>query len=88
MSGFVYTVINLVILTITILVIGKVFLSYFMDPYHPIRLFIDRLVEPMLRPIRRIIPPIGMVDISPIVLIILVQVIGRLLISILSAVFH
>jgi len=33
----------------------------------PIGAFIARLVEPYLQPFRRIIPPIGMIDISPIV---------------------
>ena len=45
--------INIIVQLITLLVIIKVFLSYFMSPYHPVRLNIDRIVEPMLRPIRR-----------------------------------
>jgi YggT family protein len=88
MAGYLYRVINIIVQLITILVIIKVFLSYFMDPYHPIRLAVDRFVDPMLRPIRRIIPPIGMVDISPIVLIILIQVLSRLIITVLSSIFH
>ena len=58
-------IINILVQLITILVIVKVFISYFMSPYHPVRMWIDRLVEPMLIPIRRIIPMIGMIDISP-----------------------
>jgi YggT family protein len=88
MVGYIFMVINIIVYAITILVIAKVFLSYFMDPYHPVRLWIDRLVEPMLRPLRRVIPPIGMLDISPIILIFLVQILGRIIISILSAIFH
>jgi YggT family protein len=88
MVGYIFAVINIIVYAITILVIAKVFLSYFMDPYHPVRLWIDRLVEPMLRPLRRVIPPIGMLDISPIILIFLVQILGRIIISILSAIFH
>ncbi len=61
------------------LVIAHVVLSWFMQPYHPIRVAIDRLVLPLLNPIRRVIPPIGMIDISPIILIILVQLIAWLL---------
>lgn len=80
-------IINILVQLITILVIVKVFISYFMSPYHPVRMWIDRLVEPMLIPIRRIIPMIGMIDISPLILIILVQVLGRAIISILTSVF-
>lgn len=65
------------------LVIIKVILSYFMDPYHPVRSRIDALVEPLLAPIRRFMPRIGMFDFSPMVLIILVQLIGTLLIGLL-----
>jgi YggT family protein len=38
---------------LVLLVIVAVILSYFMDPYHPIRRSIDGVVEPMLSPIRR-----------------------------------
>lgn len=59
----------------TFLVIIQVILSYFMSPFHPIRQTIDQIVEPVLSPIRRRIPPVGMFDFSPLVLIILVQIV-------------
>jgi YggT family protein len=67
-----------------LLVIVKVILSYFMDPYHPVRQTIDNLVEPFLAPIRRVVPLIGMFDFSPLILIILVQILSSVLISFLS----
>jgi YggT family protein len=66
------------------LVIAHVILSYFMNPYHPVRMTVDRLVLPLLNPIRRVVPLIGMFDISPIVLIILVQLMSGLLIFLIS----
>ena len=66
-----------------ILVIVKVILSYFMDPYHPVRQTIDNLIEPLLAPIRRVVPLIGMFDISPLILIILVQILASVLIRFL-----
>ena len=68
---------------LVLLVIASVILSYFMDPYHPIRRGVDRLVEPMLMPIRRVVPLIGMIDISPLILILLIQLISNLLIRLL-----
>jgi len=62
-----------------LLVLVHVILSYFMSPFHPIRQTVDRIVEPMLAPIRRLIPPVGMIDFSPLILIILVQLVGSLL---------
>lgn len=68
---------------LVLLVIISVILSYFMDPYHPIRRSIDSVVEPMLAPIRRVVPLIGMLDLSPLILIILIQVLSNILIRIL-----
>ena len=58
-------------------------LSFFMSPYHPIREILDRLVNPMLAPIRRLVPMAGMMDFSPLILIILVQLFARAVIIIL-----
>jgi YggT family protein len=54
-----------------------------MDPYHPVRRSIDSVVEPMLAPIRRVVPLVGMLDFSPIILIILIQVLSNLIIRFL-----
>jgi YggT family protein len=64
---------------LTLLVIIHVVLSYFMSPFHPIRMTIDRFVEPMLAPIRRILPPMAMLDFSPLVLIIALQILDTIL---------
>jgi len=74
-----------IIQLITLVVIIQAVLTYFMSPYDPIRLFIDRIVNPLLAPIRRIIPPVGMLDLSPLILIILLQVIDVLIRSLLLA---
>lgn len=75
--------INILAQFFVLLVIVKIILSYFMDPYHPVRQTIDNLVEPLLAPIRRVVPLIGMFDFSPLVLIILVQVLSSALIRFL-----
>jgi YggT family protein len=71
--------INWVATAIVILVFLQIIFSYVLSPYHSARIFVDRLVEPMLAPIRRYVPPVGMFDFSPLVLIILVQVVASLL---------
>lgn len=55
-------------------VIIQAVLSWF-SPYHPIRPFFDALSRPFLRPIQRIVPLVGNVDLSPLVLWIALQVI-------------
>jgi YggT family protein len=42
--------------------------------------FLYRLTEPVLRPIRNILPNLGSIDISPVILILLLQA-GRMLLS-------
>ncbi|HEY9527799.1 MAG TPA: YggT family protein [Anaerolineales bacterium] len=68
---------------LVLLVVVSVILSYFMDPYHPIRRSIDSVVEPMLAPIRRVVPLLGVLDLSPLILIILIQVLSNLIIRVL-----
>jgi YggT family protein len=77
--------INILSQFIVLLVIVKVILSYFMDPFHPVRQTIDNLVEPLLAPIRRVVPLVGMFDFSPLILIILVQILSSVLVSFLYA---
>jgi YggT family protein len=67
------------------IVIIDVIISYFMNPYHPFRAFLDRLVEPLITPIRKVVPPIMGIDFSPMVLIILLRVVESLLVSIVRA---
>jgi YggT family protein len=83
--GYIIYFIQILVQLLSILIIVKVILSYFMSPYHPVREFIDRIIEPMLNPIRRILPPTGPLDFSPILLLILIQIAGSVLIGILRS---
>jgi len=67
-----------------LLVIASAVLSYFLPPYHQVRLAIDRIVDPMLMPIRKVVPLIGMLDFSPLILIILIQILSSALTNFLS----
>lgn len=68
--------VDIVAQTLILLVIISSVLSYFLSPYHQARQMLDRIVEPMLIPIRRVVPLVGMLDFSPIVLIILIQILS------------
>jgi len=39
------------------------------DPYNPIVRFIDQATDPILRPIQRALPPMGGIDLSPLIAI-------------------
>ncbi len=82
-AGSLITVIQTLATILTILVIVDVIVSYFLSPYHPIRNTLDRIVQPMLNPIRRVVPMIGMFDFSSLVLLILIQLVATILTNIL-----
>jgi YggT family protein len=76
-------IIHRIIQLITLLVVANALLSFFMDPFHPLRQTLDRFVDPMLAPIRRLLPPMVGLDFSPLVLIIVLQVIDSVLTTLL-----
>lgn len=85
MISILISIVNIIEWILILLVFVSVVLSYFMDPYHPVRRGVDRIVEPMLSPIRRIVPLVGMLDFSPLILIILIQLLSGLLVRFLSS---
>jgi YggT family protein len=80
-SKIINTLANLIVL----LVIVDSALSYFLNPYHPVRNALDRILQPFLAPIRRIVPIVGMFDLSPLIMIILVEILAFALVSFLQA---
>lgn len=76
--------VQLIISGLTLVVFVDVILSFVLNPFHPVRRALDSVVEPMLAPIRRVLPPAGGLDFSPAVLMILIQIIGRVLVSLLG----
>ena len=67
------------------IVIASALLSFFLPPYHPVREALDRIINPFLNPIRRVVPNAGMFDFSPLILIIAVQFLAQILVKILSS---
>ncbi|MCB0074703.1 MAG: YggT family protein [Caldilineaceae bacterium] len=50
-----------------------------LDPYNPLVQILNQVTEPVLEPARRLIPPIGMIDISPIVVFFVLQILVSVL---------
>ena len=73
----VFALVKLLKLSIYLLmgvVIIQAILSW-VSPYHPIRPFFDALSRPFLRPFQRMVPLVGGVDLSPLILLVILQVI-------------
>jgi len=65
---------------LTIAIFVRAILSWFqMDPRSPLIQALDAITEPILEPIRRVMPRIAMIDFSPLVAILLLQFVSRAL---------
>jgi YggT family protein len=84
--GSLITAIQLLSFGLTVLVFLDIVLSFILPPYQPLRRTLDSIVEPFLAPIRRLLPTVGMLDFSPMVLIILIQVLERIVVQVLLAI--
>jgi YggT family protein len=72
MLGWLDTFVHLLFTVLTWAIIIRALLSWFNLPQgHPIVTLLIDITEPILAPLRRVVPKIGMIDITPIVAIIL-----------------
>ncbi len=78
MNDSIYTIVTLIdgILTLlTYAVIIRAVISWIRpNPHNPLVLLLKRITDPILGPLERLIPPIGGMDFTPVVAIILIQV--------------
>ena len=67
-----------------VVIIAQAVMSW-VSPYHPAAPFFNALSGPLLKPVQRVIPPIGGVDISPVFVLILLQLLLMLPVTWLEA---
>ena len=65
----------------TLMIFARIILSWGVGPHNRLLHFLIRMTEPLLGPFRRIIPPLGMIDISPIVVLFLLDLLQRAVIA-------
>jgi YggT family protein len=69
-----------------VLLLARIFLPIIgVDPYQPLMQLILRLTEPVLAPIRAILPQVGGLDLSPMVAMILLTILQSLLTTLLHS---
>ena len=65
--------------------LGRVILSWInLGPRNPVSVIIYQVTEPILQPIRRVMPKFGMLDLSPMIAIVLITFVQRILYRVLS----
>ena len=57
-----------------ILLIAQAMLSWF-NPHAPLNRLVGQMTAPVLRPLQRIVPPISGIDLTPLIAILLAQII-------------
>lgn len=63
-------------------ILARVLLSWFrIAPYNPAVRFLNDITEPILAPLRRVIPPLGLLDITPLVALFLLSIVRDMLIN-------
>lgn len=83
-------VIHTILTLYSLAIILNSFIGMMVDPYHPVAKFLRQITEPVLSPIRRILPAVqaggSYLDLSPMVALLLLWVFERILIAILLGV--
>jgi YggT family protein len=61
----------------SLLIFMRIVVSWGASPHNRLLNFLIRATEPILGPFRRVIPPLGMIDVSPIVVLFLLDLLQR-----------
>jgi YggT family protein len=77
-AAFLANFVSLLVFVLWLLVLGRVVVSW-VDPLgrNALSAFLIQTTEPLLAPIRRLLPPTGMIDFSPLILMLILGVILR-----------
>ncbi len=81
-------IINLLFNVIYILILARIIFSWVrVSPYHPtwgpIMRFVYQVTDPIMIPIQRMMPPMGGLDFSPMIVLILASVLRSVIVSLL-----
>ncbi len=62
------------------IILARVLTSWFqVDPYHPVVRFLYTVTDPILEPIKSILPQTGMIDFSPVVAFLIIMILQMIL---------
>lgn len=76
-------IIQTIVNVLSLMIIADALMSFFLAPDHPVREALGRILNPLYAPLRRILPPVGGLDFSPLVLLVILQLLEQLLIGFL-----
>lgn len=88
MTNYLLQFVNILVNILLIAIVARALMSWFPmpsseSPFFIIRQMINQITDPIIEPIRRVMPRMGMLDLSPMVAMILLIVIQRILVAVL-----
>ncbi|MGQ9824326.1 MAG: YggT family protein [Desulfotomaculales bacterium] len=82
----IYRVVNVLFQVYYWLIFIRIVLSFIRhNPYQPLIRFIYEVTEPWLRIFRRFVPPVGMIDFSPVIAFFALELLRQLVMALLRA---
>ena len=82
--SFVIDFVNILFWLLNAAIFVRVLFSWLnIDPYSTFATIIYQITDPILEPLHRIIPPVGPLDITPMVALILLDIVRRIVLSLL-----
>jgi YggT family protein len=80
--AFVFIFIRFMIIALYIVILGRVLMSWVNPRFDgPVGRFLFETTEPILAPIRRVLPQSGMLDLSPLVALIILSALSALVVA-------
>lgn len=79
--GLIFQILFYILQVFNLILLARVLLSWFpnVDRSNPLIQLVYDITEPVLRPIRDLLPPSGMIDFSPLVVFLIIQVLLTIL---------
>ena len=84
MTSFLVQFISVLANILSVALIGRVIISWLnVSPTNPIANVIYQVTEPILAPLRRVLPRVGMLDFSPMVAIFIIIIVQRVFVALI-----
>jgi YggT family protein len=85
--GLIIFVVQLLFTIVELAILARVLFSWIRpDPYNSLVRIIVQVTDPILLPLRRVIPPLGMLDITPLVALIGLSILQSIIVGLLAGV--
>ncbi len=85
MSNFLILVVDILYWALFILIFARVILSWVRTGFYEIRHLVYRITDPIIEPVRRLLPATSGLDFSPFIILILAYVVREILRNIIGS---